>query len=225
VELVTRSEVRWFADRERHYPRTALRRWLFQLAYPAVGFGPPPLNRIVLHPDLFAALPESVRNKLTARVLRSGGSAWLRTLIDKSVRVTERATVEAVERRDGSLLVRLTDGSQREVDDVLIACGYRFNLERLTFMAPDVRARIAVSNGWPVLTSTSARATRTSTSSAMRPSTGSGRCHASSTAPTSPQRACARVSTANRLSRAESGLGAGPRARDGGGATSFEWTT
>ena len=151
VELVTRSEVRWFADRERHYPRTAFRRWLFQLAYPAVGFGPPPLNRIVLQPDLFASLPESVRNKLTARVLRSGGSAWLRTLIDKSVRVTEHCTVEGVEQRGDSLLVRLSDGSEREVEDVLIACGYRFDLERLTFMAPEVRAPIAVSNGWPVL--------------------------------------------------------------------------
>ena len=52
-------EVRWFADREPHYPRTPLRRRLYKLAYPAVGYGPPPLNRLVIHPDLFAALPES----------------------------------------------------------------------------------------------------------------------------------------------------------------------
>lgn len=151
VELVTRSQVRWFADRERHYPRTALKRWAFQLAYPAVGYGPPVLNRIVLKPDLFAALPESTRDKLTARVLRSGGSAWLRTLVDQSVRVTEHCSVDEIERKDDGLQVRLSDGTQREVDDVLIACGYRFDLDRLAFLSPEVRARIAVRNGWPVL--------------------------------------------------------------------------
>jgi lysine/ornithine N-monooxygenase len=151
VELVTRSQVRWFADRERHYPRTALKRWMFQLAYPAVGYGPPILNRIVLKPDLFALLPESTRDKLTARVLRSGGSAWLRTLVDRSVRITEHCSVTEVEQADGGVLVRLSDGSEREVDDVLVACGYRFDLERLTFLSPETRARIAVRNGWPVL--------------------------------------------------------------------------
>ena len=44
VELVTRSAVRWFADREPHYPRTAIRQG-YKLAYPVVGYGPPPLNR------------------------------------------------------------------------------------------------------------------------------------------------------------------------------------
>lgn len=151
VELVTRSQLRWFADRERHYPRTGLKRWLFQLGYPAVGYGPPILNRIVLKPDLFAALPESTRDKLTARVLRSGGSAWLRTLVDRSVRVTEHCTVDSVEPAGDAVLVHLSDGSQREVDDVLVACGYRFDLDRLTFLSPEVRVRIAVRSGWPVL--------------------------------------------------------------------------
>ena len=151
VELATRSQVRWFADREPHYPRTPLRKKLYQLAYPAVGYGPPPLNRLVIHPDLFAALPESMRLSLTKRVLRSGGSPWLRTLIDKSVRISEHATVSNVERGGSGLAVRLSDGTEREVDDVIIACGYRFDLDRLGFLAPDVRERIVVRDGWPVL--------------------------------------------------------------------------
>ena len=151
VELVTRSEVRWFTDREPHYPRTPFRRRLYEIAYPAVGYGPPPLNRLVIKPDLFASLPEKMRNKLTARVLRSGGSPWLRTLIDKSVRISEHCEVVDVKQQPTGLLVRLSDGSEREVDDVLIACGYRFDLDRLAFLSPEVRARIAVRNGWPVL--------------------------------------------------------------------------
>jgi Pyridine nucleotide-disulphide oxidoreductase len=151
VELVTRSQVRWFADREPHYPRGAIRRRLYRLAYPVVGYGPPPLNRLVIMPDLFAALPTQARLKLTARVLRSGGSPWLRTLVDRSVRVTEHSTVESVERGGEALLVRLSDGSQRDVDQVLVACGYRFELDNLRFLGPEVRGAIETRDGWPVL--------------------------------------------------------------------------
>ena len=99
----------------------------------------------------FAALPESVRRKLTTRLLRSGGSPWLRTLTEKDVRISEHCTVVSVEKKSDFLLVRLSDGSEREVDDVIIACCYRFDLDRLTFLAPEVRSRIEIRNGWPVL--------------------------------------------------------------------------
>jgi cation diffusion facilitator CzcD-associated flavoprotein CzcO len=151
VELVTRGELRWFADREPHYPRSPFRQRLYRIAYPAVGYGPPPMNRLVLHPDLFAALPMSARLSLTKRLLRSGGSPWLRTLVDKSVVVREHCTVASVTPSNGGVAVDLTDGERREVDHVLVACGYRFKLDRLAFLAPELRARIAVQDGWPVL--------------------------------------------------------------------------
>lgn len=151
VELVTRGELRWFADREPHYPRSPLRQRLYRIAYPAVGYGPPPINRLVLHPDLFAALPLSARLSLTKRLLRSGGSPWLRTLVDRSVAIREHCTVASVTPSDGGVTVDLSDGQRREVDQVLVACGYRFALDRLGFLAPELRARIAVHEGWPVL--------------------------------------------------------------------------
>lgn len=151
VELVTKSTVRWFGDREPHYPRTPLRRRLYRLAYPAVGYGPPPLNRLVLHPDWFAMMPPAFRRSLTARLLRSGGSPWLRTLIESDVRVTEHRTVDDVREEAGGLIVRLSDGSEREVDRVLIAAGYRFELDRLAFLAPPIRSRLDLSGPWPRL--------------------------------------------------------------------------
>ncbi|HEV2591705.1 MAG TPA: NAD(P)-binding domain-containing protein, partial [Gaiellaceae bacterium] len=45
VELLVRSQVRWFAAREPETPRGPVRRALYKLAYPALGYGPPPLNR------------------------------------------------------------------------------------------------------------------------------------------------------------------------------------
>jgi FAD-dependent urate hydroxylase len=151
VELVTRSRVRWFADREPHHRRGPVRGRLYRLAYPVVGYGPPPLNRLVMNPDLFAALPERVRRSLSARVLRSGGSPWIREFVERGVRVSEHNTITHVEQAPSGLVVRLTDGTEREVDQILIACGYRFDLDRLSFISPETRARIATRGGWPII--------------------------------------------------------------------------
>jgi FAD-dependent urate hydroxylase len=105
VELVTRSRVHWFADREPDKPRGVLRQRLYRLVYPAVGYGPPPLNRLVLYPDLFARLSASVKTKLIRRLLRPGGSPWLRPLVEGNVRVSEGCTIVGVARGDGGLLV------------------------------------------------------------------------------------------------------------------------
>ena len=61
VEMIVRSQLRWFTDREPYRPRGALQQRLYRVAYPVVGYGPPPLNRLALHPDSFAALPEAAR--------------------------------------------------------------------------------------------------------------------------------------------------------------------
>jgi NAD(P)H-nitrite reductase large subunit len=124
---------------------------LYRIAYPAVGYGPPPLNRLVLHPDLFATLPSSVRRRLNRRLLRPGGSPWLRTLVDGKVAVTEGTGVREIRRRDGVLELSLDDGTSREADDVILATGYRFSLDRLGFVSDEIRARIRVDDGWPVL--------------------------------------------------------------------------
>jgi FAD-dependent urate hydroxylase len=150
VDLVIRSRLRWFADREPHRPRGALRQRLYRLAYPVVGYGPPPLNRLALHPDVFAMLPKEVRRMLSGRILRAGGSPWLRGKVERTVRVTEGVAVEAIE-RDGTVRLRLSDGSVREADAVIVAAGFRFSLDRLAFLSQDVRGRIAVEDGWPVL--------------------------------------------------------------------------
>jgi FAD-dependent urate hydroxylase len=150
VELVVRSSLRWFADREPHRPRGRLRQRLYRLAYPVVGYGPPPLNRLALHPDVFAALPAGVRRQLSARILRAGGSPWLRQEVERSVNVTEGVGVVGID-QDGVVRLRLSDGSVREADAVILAAGFRFSLDRLTFLSEDIRKRISLEDGWPLL--------------------------------------------------------------------------
>jgi cation diffusion facilitator CzcD-associated flavoprotein CzcO len=151
VELITRSDVRWFADREPHKPRSKLGERLYRLAYPAVGYGPPPLNRLVLHPDLYAKLPASLRRRLTRRLLRPGGSPWLRDLVDGQVTMRVGNRVREVDRTNGRLQLHLEDGTTTHADNVLVATGYRFSLDAMPFLAPGLRARIATKDDWPVL--------------------------------------------------------------------------
>lgn len=151
VQMVVRSPLHWFADREPHNSRSALGRRLYRLAYPVVGYGPPPLNRLVLHPDFFSKLPRGVRRRLTRRVLRAGGSPWLRQAIESAVRIRMGAAVAAVERRNGTIRLRLTDGAALETDAVIVAAGFRFSLDRLRFLSHEIREAVEVDEGWPVL--------------------------------------------------------------------------
>jgi hypothetical protein len=150
VEMIIRSRLHWFAAREPHTHRGPIRRRLYRLAYPVVGYGPPPLNRLVLHPDLFARLPQPLRRRVTARVLRAGGSPWLRPALDL-VKITEGVAVTAVDRRDGAMRIGLSDGSSREADAILVAAGFRFAADRVSFLPPEIGDRIALEDGWPVL--------------------------------------------------------------------------
>jgi lysine/ornithine N-monooxygenase len=151
VEIVIRSQLRWFTDREPYRPRTPLQRRIYRMAYPVVGYGPPPLNRLALHPDLFAVLPTPARRRVAARILRAGGSPWVRGEIDGKVAVSEGTAVEQVERNGDLVRLRLSDGSTREADAVVVSAGFRFALERMAFLSPAVSAAVAVRDGWPVL--------------------------------------------------------------------------
>ena len=151
VELIVRSHVRWFTEREPHAPRGALRQRLYRIAYPVVGFGPPPINRFALHPDAFALLPHALRTRLNERLLRPGAAPWLRRHVDGVIPISEGVEVRRVESRPEGLVLALGDGTSREVDACIVACGFSFSRDGLSVLAPDLRARVAVQDGWPVL--------------------------------------------------------------------------
>jgi thioredoxin reductase len=151
VELLVRSRVRWFTEREPHAPRGPVRRRLYDLAYPVVGFGPPPINRFAIHPDAFARLPHALRLRINQRLLRPGAAPWLRKHVDGVVPITEGVEVQRVESRPDELVLALSDGTTREVDACIVACGFAFGRDGLKVLSPELRSRIAIQDGWPVL--------------------------------------------------------------------------
>ena len=151
VEVIVRSRLRWFTDREPYRPRGPVRRRLYRLAYPVVGYGPPPLNRLALHPDAFAALPAPLRRRVAARILRAGGSPWVRSVVEGRIGLTEGVAVRDLRRHADGFELALSDGSARRADAVIVSAGFRFALDRLAFLSPTVKAAITVHDGWPVL--------------------------------------------------------------------------
>jgi len=153
TEVLCRSPIRWFADREPHYARGRISQRLYDLAYPVVGYGPPPLNRLVTHPGLFARLPERVRAAATRRLLRPGGSADLRSRL-REVQLTEGVVVASARWENGCVELQLSDGSTRKVDSLIVATGYRFQLDRLAFIEPALRGAMMTDGNWPRLSKT-----------------------------------------------------------------------
>jgi hypothetical protein len=150
VTLLVRRGLHWFVQRK---PRDGqrFRWWLYRLAYPEQGIGPPVLNRLAGHPDLYATFPGTIRDWLTSRIMRSGASPWLQQRIRGKIDIREGVEVRTVEARPEQLLLHLSDGSAVGADRLFLGTGYRFSVDRLGFLDPALRSRIAVRNDWPVL--------------------------------------------------------------------------
>ncbi len=151
VELILRSRLHWFAEREPYTHRGPVRQRLYRLAYPVVGYGPPPLNRLALHPELFAYVPKQLRRRLARRILRAG---WIAVAAGSGRRQgrhhggANRRDARAERGRTAARAERrLREGGGR--GDPLD--GVPLSLDRLAFLSLAVRAGIAVRDGWPVL--------------------------------------------------------------------------
>jgi FAD-dependent urate hydroxylase len=148
VEVLARAdEVRWLSGRER------LRRYsgpLRKLIYPPGEVGPPGINWIVQFPDLFRQVPSDMRAKMARRAIRPAGSGWVRPRLD-GVPITAGRAVAAAEPSGSGLRLTLDDGSRRDVDRVVLATGYRVDLDRSAILAPELAGAISRIGGYPRL--------------------------------------------------------------------------
>ena len=148
VELVARAPmVRWLHKRPfLTHPLNPFRR----LAFPSTDVGPPGLNQLSHRPDLFRRMPREWQNKIAYRCIRPAASSWLRPR-STPVRITTGRTVVGAVPVNGRLALRFDDGDQRGVDHVLLATGYRVDILRHQFLAPDIGGAIRCVNGYPEL--------------------------------------------------------------------------
>ena len=152
VEVIVRAPVvHWL----RHGSR--LHTWLHtegnplkRVLYPPSDIGPPGLNWLVDQPDLFRRLPPSLYSRWARRAIRPAGAGWLRPRIEGATITTGRVIrfAEPVARQ---VELGLDDGTERRVDHVLLATGYRVESSRCPFLAPELLRSVRTVNGYPRL--------------------------------------------------------------------------
>jgi hypothetical protein len=146
--------VRFHPDRRPLFdwlPRAVATR-VWSLAYPIEGFGPPGINLLALRPEAFRRLPEPLQALVARRMTPPGGSHWIRDAVVGRATISEGVeVVDATGTPSGTVIASLSDGSTREVDHVVSACGYRFSLDGLSFLSREIRHGIRSHKGSPVI--------------------------------------------------------------------------
>ena len=103
---------------------------------------------------MFFRLPERLRTHIVANGWGPAGSWWLKERIVGKVPLLVDHDIAAAEERNGRL--RLTvragrDTSTFDTDHLIAATGYKVDIDRLPFLDPALRSRIACVNGSPRL--------------------------------------------------------------------------
>jgi len=118
---------------------------------------PPLVDKMVENPAWFRGLPQQEKDAVNKRMWGEGRlkvEPWLEERVIKpGTSIHQKASLTSCyERSDGALDVKLDNGDAFVVDDVILATGYKVDLERLPFLqGGNLLAKIEVKNGFPVL--------------------------------------------------------------------------
>jgi hypothetical protein len=156
VQLVARDTALKFHEK---MPTDKPRSLWQQVRSPLSGLGPGLSSRFFASfPNLFHHLPESYRLETVRTFLGPAGGWFAKDKVVGKVPLALGCSVVSAETADRrvSLKLRAKDGSERamNVEHVMAATGYKVDLNRLAFLSPELRAKIQIVNGSPVLSST-----------------------------------------------------------------------
>jgi len=155
VQLVARRASLSFHGK----PKAGGRRPLWQrIRHPQSGLGPGLRSRLYSEsPQWFHHLPEGLRLGIVKKHLGPSGGWFAKEMVVGKVPLVlghglERFEVQGHRVR---LHLRAADGVLREVeaDHVIAATGYRADINRLTFVSPDIRSKIKTVDHAPALSS------------------------------------------------------------------------
>ncbi|HEY0756469.1 MAG TPA: FAD-dependent oxidoreductase [Ktedonobacteraceae bacterium] len=146
VEIIAREPFIWHS--RILYERTGPARRIF---YPPGDVGPPGINWLVSFPVLFSHLPDGIKQPVHIRATRPAGAKWLRSRVEGQIRLTPCTRVEQAIQRDQQLMLKLDDGTQREIDFLFLGTGYQADIKRLPFLDPALISQMRIRNGYPEL--------------------------------------------------------------------------
>jgi len=120
------------------------------ILYSKHDVGPAGISRLVASPKVMAHLPLRLRDMIRKRAVRPAGSRWLPARLNSVTISTGRSVIAAKPTQDGVHLM-VDDGTERQVDHVLLGTGYDVDISRYRFLSPELLAEVHVLDGYPNL--------------------------------------------------------------------------
>jgi hypothetical protein len=151
VEIVARTrQIRWLGGVVSRTFQHGLGPVVSKLLYAPTDVGPAGISQIVARPDLVRRFPRPIQDWLRKRSIRPAGARWLVARL-RDVPMSLGCSVVSAVPAVGQMRVRLDDGSQRNVDHVLLGTGYRVDASKYEFLSPELARAIDCFRGYPRL--------------------------------------------------------------------------
>lgn len=146
-EVVSKEpQLRWVGE-HKWLHRLGFLSWML---YSKFDVGPAGISRLVGFPNIFRQLPRQMQDRISHRATRAAGTGWQRPYLSK-VPMNVNCRVTFAEIVDGKVHVKLSDGTNRLVDHVIMATGYRVDTRRYQFFSPDIQQGLQTARGYPRL--------------------------------------------------------------------------
>ncbi|MGH9685825.1 MAG: FAD-dependent oxidoreductase [Candidatus Acidiferrales bacterium] len=153
VELIARSRrLYWLQGRASRMLHHGLGSFTRNLLYAPTDVGPAGLSQLLARPGLLGRVPRGIKNRLWRRAIRPAGARWLVRRLE-NVPIHLGRSVSSARANGDRVTVTLDDRSEFVADHVVLGTGYRIDIRRHTFVAPELVRSIRQVNGYPVLTS------------------------------------------------------------------------
>jgi cation diffusion facilitator CzcD-associated flavoprotein CzcO len=146
VELIARGPIVWINRRLYHYTGIAKR-----IFYPPSDVGPAGVSWLVAFPLLFRNFPEKTRLAIDARSVRPSVAQWIRPRVEGRFTVTPETSIVSATEQGQQVSLKLSDGTTRLVDHLILGTGYKPDVQKLTYIDPSLRKQVQEQDGYPVL--------------------------------------------------------------------------
>jgi hypothetical protein len=151
VEIVARArEIRWLGGLVSKTIHSSLGPTISRFLYAPTDVGPAGISQIVARPDLVRRFPRFIQDWLRSRSIRPAGARWLVGRLENVPITLGRSIVSAAPVGE-RIKVQLNDGSERTIDHALIGTGYRVDVSKYDFLAPELAQSISRVQGYPRL--------------------------------------------------------------------------
>ena len=146
VEVIVR-------DRQVHW--TWQRPWLHQwpvrpLLYAWPDVGPAFVSHFIARPGVYRSLSRSTQDQWYARAVRGTGIGWLKPRL-QHVQISTGQSVSSATVSGNSLRLRMTDGTERTADHVVMGTGFQINLAKYGFFSPSLLSLVDTAGAFPKL--------------------------------------------------------------------------